>query len=1030
MGGWLRGGPVSLIALSIATAARPAVAAALDPQQQDELPAAAPAAGQEAAEPQPESVAPPEPGEPAQDVTETIVVTGSRIPRPNLTAVSPVTVIGQAEAQLEGAILAEELLNNLPQVAPSQGAFISNGATGTATVNLRNLGPQRTLVLINGRRLGPGDPFTPVPDLNTIPNSLVKRVEVLTGGASSVYGSDAVSGVVNFILDTRLDGLRIDGQASVFQHKNRNGSGLREALEARGIPSPSGNVVDGGRQTINVAYGKGFFDDRAHVTLYAGYHQIAAVTQAARDYSACSATVRPEANTILFCGGSFASYPGNVFTNFGPLQIGPDRTFVRGVNRFNFGPWNYWQRPDRRYTAGGFADFDISAALQPYAEVMWMDDRSVSQIAPSANFGNTSTINCDNPLLSAQQRSRICVNGNFFGQNLFFDRGNVEIIGQPIPFVDPVTGATYFKANAFVLRRGVESGGRQEDLRHKTIRLVGGFKGEIARGVAYDASYVFGRNKLSSAYLNDFSVSRLTRALDVITDPATGRPACRSALTGEDPECVPWDIFALGAVTPEATAYLNRPSFSNGSVSEKVANVNSTINLDEWRVKSPWSDESPAINFGAEYRKDNLDYQPGELAQSGDLAGFPSEVVPISGLTEVKELFAEARIPLIAGKLIEGLAFEGGYRQSWYRAGEASFATSAYKLALDLTAVRGLRLRASQQRAVRAPNIIELFYPPVTDVFFHDPCEGASPQATQAQCALTGVLASQYGRIIPNQGFVDYNAIAGGNQDLQPELGTTRAIGVVLEPRFLRGFNFTLDWWNIRLDDAVSSVSGDTIIETCARTGDPVFCGRIHRDSNGTLWLSPDGFIDTKLLNIGSIEVRGIDIGVNYRHGLGRFGSATAEFLGTYLDKYVVDNGGLTEPFECAGLFGGGCGNPTPRWRHKARLTWESHSGISLSFHWRHTGSMKLRIIPALAPSPGPFSSRMPARSFFDVAALFRIQRQYVLRIGVNNFFDTEPPILPSGEGAGAPTFYNGNTYPQWYDPLGRFFFAGFTVNF
>ena len=170
--------------------------------------------------------------------------------------------------------MVEELLNRLPQVAPSQGAFISNGSTGTATVDLRNLGAERTLVLINGRRLGPGDPFSADPDINLIPTTLLERVEILTGGASSVYGSDAIAGVVNFILDTKLDGLRIDGQASVFQHNNRDGSGLGEALDASGFIHPKGNTVDGGRQNINLAYGTGFLDDRGHVTVYGGYRKL------------------------------------------------------------------------------------------------------------------------------------------------------------------------------------------------------------------------------------------------------------------------------------------------------------------------------------------------------------------------------------------------------------------------------------------------------------------------------------------------------------------------------------------------------------------------------------------------------------------------------------------------------------------------------------------------------------------------------------------------------------------------------------
>jgi outer membrane receptor protein involved in Fe transport len=937
--------------------------------------------------------------------------------------------------KLEGAILAEELLNQLPQVAPSEGAFISNGAGGIATVDLRNLGASRTLVLVNGRRMGPGDPRNPLPDINMIPTSLIQRVEVLTGGASSVYGSDAVSGVVNFILDTKLEGLRVDGQASVFQHDNRNGSGLAEALERAGIAYPTGNTVDGGRQNIDVAFGHGFFDDRAHVTLYAGYRRLDAVAQASRDYSACPAEATEQDATILECGGSFTGFPANFITNFadsnsipGILTLGPDRTFVPGFNIFNFAPWNYYQRPDRRWTAGGFADAEISSALRPYVEVMYLDDRSLSQIAPSANFGNTGTINCDNPLLSDQQKSLVCFTGNFIGEfPIIDDDGNVlGIEGSPIPFTDPVTGDTYFRGRLIVLRRGVDTGPRQEDLRHKTLRLLGGVKGDVGRGVSYDISYLRNRAKMNTVHLNDYLVSRLRRALDVISDPATGQPVCRSVLTGEDPACVPWDIFRLEGVSPEASAYVNFTSFRKGTVTEQVANANMTVDFGEWGVRSPWSDEAPAINLGAEFRKDELDYEPDP--HGADIAGSPEDF-PVHGSTEVKELFAEARIPLLTDRIIERLAFEGGYRQSWYSNPSSEISSNAYKLALDLTAVRGLRFRATQQRAVRAPNIVELFFPPISDFFEFDRCAGPTPQATQAECALTGVSASQYGHILRSPGTFGYNAISGGNPDLEPETATTRTAGVVLEPAFLRGFNATIDWWSIDLKGAIEEVRPQTIMNTCLATGDPFFCNRIHRDANGSLWLTPEGFVDSRLVNIGSIKIRGIDVGATYTRGLGSHGSVTAEFLGSYLDRFTVDNGGLSTPVDCAGKIGVVCVHPTPRWRHKARLTWDTPSGISLSFHWRYTGKMSTIPLPDFPP-PGPLTKHVRATSFFDLSALFRVQRKLVLRFGVNNIFDREPPLVPLGPGASPSPGWNGNIYPQWYDPLGRYIFAGFTVNF
>jgi iron complex outermembrane receptor protein len=970
--------------------------------------------------------------EPATQADRAIIITGSRIPRPNLTAVSPVAVVQQQEAKLEGVTLTEELLNQLPMVSPSQGAFTSNTATGTSTVDLRGLGASRTLVLLNGRRLIPGDPGDIAPDINAVPSTLIKRVEVLTGGASSVYGSDAVAGVVNFILDTRLQGLRVDGQASFFQHDNRIGPPIRDVLVEEGLKFPRGSVADGGRWDVNAAYGTGFLGGRGHVTVYAGYRKLQSLTQDRRDYSACTIGAEDFAPNDLECGGSFASFPGNFITNlFPPFQIGPGRTFTPGFDPFSFAPWNFFQRQDRRYIGGGFADVEINASVKPYLEVMYMDDRSTAQVAPSANFATTTNINCDSPLLSAQQRSLVCVEGNFVGQfPIFDDDGNLlGIEGTPRPFVDPVTGATYYRGWLFIGRRNVEGGPRRDDLRHKNLRVVGGFKGDLRPGLSYDASYSYSRVKFSAAFTNELSATRIRRSLDVISDSSTGRPVCRSVLTGEDPACVPWDIFALGAVTPEATNYLAQAAHRAGLVREQIASGNVTAELERWGVRSPWAEEGPAINFGAEYRKDFIDFRPDEFYQSGDLAGSDPQS-PYSGSVAVKELFGETRIPLIQHRLIERLALEAGYRQSWYNNPENRFSTNSYKLALDFVPVRGIRFRASQQRAVRAPNIVELFAPTSFYTIARDPCAGVSPSATLEQCQRTGVTAAQYGHVlaIPSDSF-GYQALAGGNSRLEPETATTRTLGIVLEPRFLPGFNATVDWFDIKVKGAVAEIGARQILDNCLASGNPLFCDRIHRDASGSLWLTPEGFIDDRNANVASFDVRGIDIGVNYSRSLGRFGSATMEFLGSRLEKNVVDNGGLSTPLNCAGYYGFPCGIPLPRWRHTARLTWQ-RGGVSLSVHWRHIGGSRLASIKYRPDIP--FTDRdaeLPAFDYFDLAGLFNVGSKYVLRLGVNNVFDKPPPTVTATL-AGCNTGCNGNTFPQLYDPLGRFFFAGATLNF
>jgi outer membrane receptor protein involved in Fe transport len=972
------------------------------------------------------------------------VITGSRIPRSDLTAVSPVTMIKSYEIRLQGATNAEETLNQLPQVSPSQGEFVAVGATGAATIDLRGLGSVRTLVLVNGHRLMPGDPRYPVADVNSIPTALIQRVEVLTGGAAAVYGSDAVAGVVNFNLDTKLDGLKVEGQIGGYQHDNRD-EFARSLLNQRQLRYPKGSVFDGRRENLSVAFGHGFLDDRAHVTLYGGYRKIDSVTPDQRDYGACPITAKTadqKPTSILECGGPLVSYPGNYFDNFGNVyQVTTDRTFVPGLSRFNYAPWHFYQRPDERYTAGGFANFDLSKAVQAYAEVMAMKDRTMWQIGPSGDFRNTETINCDNPLLSDQQRSLICKAGNFVGEFPTFDSaGNlIQISGSPTPFIDPVTGEPYSRAWLLISLRNIEGGSIEDDLKHKSVRLLGGLKGDLGSGVTYDASYVFGRVSLDRQYRNNLSITRLGRALDVVSDPLTGQPICRSTLIARelgdsapeaDANCVPWDVFAPGQVTPESTTYLSIPPSMRGSFTEQIGNLNATVELDRWGIGGPWSEEASAINVGAEYRKDAVKFDPDEFSQAGDIAGFGEQILPIRDSVNAKEIFAEARIPLLTDKLVRRLAFEGGFRKSWYSNPRSNFSSDAYKLALDLTAVSGLRFRASQQRANRAPNVLELLAPIQPDSFFRDPCAGIAPLASEDDCALTGVTAAQYGHVPKaSTNLFEYNAIMGGNEDLQPESATTRTIGIVLQPRLLRGFNVTMDWWDIKLKGAISKIGAQAIVDACIASGGPVFCSRIHRDPNGSLLLG-DGYVDDRQANLGSLKIRGIDGSADYSMPLGRLGSAKLEFRGSYVLRWIVDNGGLSTPYDCAGLFGAPC-RIQPRWKHTARATWDTPAAISLSFQWRHLGGVELAALDPkfnLTDDVSPGYAKLRPADYFDVATVFRVRKGFDLRLGVNNVLDRQPPLVISNTAAGDGP-YNGNTYPEWYDPLGRFVFASVAVD-
>ena len=1037
------------------------------------------------------------PPESAQGDDETIFVTGSRIPQPNLTATSPVTVVNSQEVRLTGTTRAEDLINSLPQTFAGQGGNIANGASGTATLNLRGLGSERTLVLVNGRRLVPGDPFSSAADINMIPAAIIDRVDVLTGGASSVYGADAVAGVVNFIMDTDFEGVRIDSQYSFYNHQNNTNAFVQEALDTPNFGYPRGTATDGGTWDIMMAIGAGFDDGRGHVTAYAGYRNIQAVLQAKRDYSACALTadtagqVAANANSRYSCGGSPTSANGTVIayddgtSTF--FQIGPSRTLIGGFTPYNFGPLNHFQRPDERYVAGLFAEYEISRALQPYMEFMFMDDRTIAQIAPSGDFGNTFSVNCDNPLLSAQQRSILCAPANLIAPTVVQDpdtgvfsvvspssfaaaavssvQGNINSFTLPdgtldprIPaaafapfaFIDPLTGLNYNRGFAQILRRNVEGGGRQDTLQHTSFRVVAGMRGDLSDVWSYDTYYQFGRVNFAETYLNDFSINRISRALDVVDNPATPGldPTCRSVLDGTDPNCLPWDFWAVGAVSPGSLAYLQTPGFQRGVTEQTVANASLTGNLGEWGVQFPWAQTGVGLALGVEYRKERLDLQTDIAFQTGDLSGQGAATLPVSGDYDVREAFAEARIPIVEESFIHELTLELGYRYSDYGVGDRHFSTDTYKIAGFFAPVRDLRFRGGYNRAVRAPTVQDLFAPQrvVLDAS-SDPCAGFVITAANAGCLAQGLSV---GQTVASNPAEQYNGLIGGNTNLEPEVSDTITAGVVIQPRFVPRLALTVDFFDIELDRAIGGIGSDTILNVCTATADPFFCGLITRDQFGSLWRTSSGFVQNLTQNIGGLSTRGVDFGASYSMDIGGMGSVGFNFVGTWLDELIVDTGldvpGADRTYDCAGLYGTVCGTPNPEWRHTARVSWTHPDGYGLTVRWRHFGAVDLDATEGRGSTalggrgpegnsnfPGnnnlrPADLRLDSVNYLDLALNFRVGDHFNFRMGVNNILDKDPPLSGATNCPAGPC--NGNTWAQVYDALGRYVFAGVTLDF
>ena len=1006
---------------------------------------------------------------PAEDdatAEEPIVVTGSRIPQANLESAAPVTVVTSEDFKLQGTTRVEDMLNSLPSVFASQSSTAANGADGTATVDLRGLGTTRTLALVNGRRLLPGDPSPgsgSAADINMIPAALLKNVQVLTGGASATYGADAVAGVVNFVMDTDFTGFRLDGQYSVFQHSNRNKL-TPPILDARGFGYPRGSSVDGGTVDVTATFGAAFDDGRGHIVAYAGYRKAKEVLQSNRDYSAC--TIQNTGGGVPNCGGSLTNATGtgivfdpNVTTAGSTVySFLPGGGFENTTSRYNFAPTNHFQRPDERYTAGLFANYEINESIKPYLEFMFMDDRTVAQIAPSGNFGNTLTINCDNALMSAAQRAIICANPNLINGYI----GNFptaiaapynENPGDPALVFTDSLGNTYNQGFLQVLRRNVEGGPRQSDLQHTNFRGVIGSKGDLGKAWSYDAYYQYGRSNYTQVYSNEFSVARLGRALNVIDDPRTPEfdPVCRSVIDGSDPTCVPYNIFnGAGGATPESIAYLSATGFQKGYTSEQVANVSFTGLLGEYGMTSPWAEDGISANVGFEWRKESLNLQTDNAFSTGDLTGQGGATLPLSGSFRVYEFFAETQIPIVQEGFIHDLTFSGGYRKSWYRtSADRKYDTDTYKLQLEFAPIRDVRFRGQYNRAVRAPNIQELFSTPTVGLAgASDPCAGTAITATDYGCLAQGLAVGQVTTANPAG---QYNGLLGGNPNLTPETATTKTLGIILQPSFLPRFSLTVDWFDIKLRGAIQPPAQDAILKHCVLNATATFtpgsCDLINRDAAGSLWLTPNGFVDNTPSNLGTVRTRGVEVNSAYSHEVGDLGTLSMSFVGTYLDTYKVDDG-ITDPYDCAGYYGPVCsaggttagGSMLPKWRHKLRTTFQFADGIGLSFQWRFIGKVKAETLSSYPSLAGEFNFdpglRIKSHSYFDLTTTFNVSDNYTFRLGVNNLFDKQPPLVTSGnagrDGSNlCPTGpCNGNTYPATYDALGRYLFAGVTLDF
>jgi len=995
----------------------------------------------------------------AAPMTE-VVVTGSRIATPTLGSVSPITAISSNEIRDTGTTRVEDLLNSLPQVVADQGSGLSQASNGTATVNLRGLGVQRTLVLVNGRRLMGGDPAAGAPsntalggasaaDINQIPVALIERVDVLTGGAASTYGADAVAGVVNFIMNDHFEGVRVDANLAIFNHNNHN-SWIGPLLQAEGSPVPTGTNWDGADRDLTLIMGHNFADGAGNFEGYLGYRRTSPVTASNRDHTACVLNNNLDLSSgasfgPYTCHGSINSAPSVIFNQvtFAASQVGPNGDLVPKYQSFNYAASHYLQRIDERYTAGFFGHLKFNDHAEAYTEFMFMDDNTRANYAPAGLFLGAGFATSGTPPLR---------NGNFYtncgvggygnaGMNPYLTASQFSAIcapGSPYTAVKDGTVPEPGDVQLLIARRNVEGGPRQDTYVHTTFRGVFGVRGEITTDWTYDSSFTYGLTRSSDYHNNDVSAAHAQNALLAVPGPG-GVPVCRGGEVG----CVPWNIFNPALpVTQAQLNYIVVPSLLNANSSQDIWTTFVSGDLTHAGVKLPTADEGLKIVLGTEYRRETATLQPDNEYVSGDLGNVI--VFPYDAGYHVWEGFTELRLPLASNLPgFKSLDFEAGYRYSSYTMG---FNTDTYKLGLTWSPISDVRLRAGYNRAVRVPNLAELYKPDVVELDAGtDICAAgaysANTPANAAACALTN-RGNPIAVPTPGSPAGQYNGVLGGNPNLKPEVGVTRSAGIVLTPTFMPGFSATVDYADIKITDVITTYGPNLIQTNCILSGSATsyFCELVHRDSNGTLWASPQGHTVDPLLNISGLENKSVDVGMAYLWNMGRGGRLRSRLDGTYMLNLITTPGGGVKPYDCAGFYGPSCTPFTPKWRHRFTMDWDTPvAGLSAGATWRFFGSGTNTFLEPTSPdyvgaatinkAGPPPDARIPTISYLDLRASYA-WNSVTLRVGCNNVLDKDPPTIDTQNTGGNSTYAESNTFPTVYDVAGRYLFVNLTVDF
>ncbi len=914
----------------------------------------------------------------ADDEVEEVIVTGSRIAKQDFVSNSPVATVDREQFVLTNTINTEALLNSLPQTVPGLDRTSNNPGNGTATVDLRGLGANRTLVLIDGKRVTPTS-SAGIVDINSIPASLVKSVEVLTGGASAVYGSDAVAGVVNFILRDDFEGVELNASTEFTEEG------------------------DAGLSTIDLTIGGNFGGDRGNAVLNLQWTDREDLFQGDRDFSTFAQfdDVDANGNPTLIDGGSsgipgtsiFAGGFGGYSDSFG-VTFDPDgsvRPFRTGdVNDFyNYAPVNYIQLPQTRYQATALASFEISENIEVYSRALYTASEVPQQLAPTPIFQVSEFTLDGSPFLTPESQQ---VLSDAIGTGVDSDGDGIDDT-----------------ASALVRRRLLEVGPRVADSKFNSFQFQIGAKGDLAESWSYDVYYQIGQVDTIETQLGNVNRDRFNQALLLDLSDPTGGTCADPSSNGATSGCAPINIFGEGNISEAGAAYLRTAVSASSLFEQEVmgASVSGELfNLPGGPI---------GVAFGYEHIDNSFRFRPSQDLAAGTIAGFNGSPA-VEGAYDESSYFVEAYLPILRD--LPGVALldvSAAYRHSDV---STVGGLDNYKIDASWAPIEALRFRGSYSTASRAPNIGELFSPQGEGFpGSSDPCaaEGSPTADVAAICAATGVPAGAVGTPALNLPAGQVRQLSGGNPDLDAEDADTYTVGVVFVPEFVDGLSVSVDYFDIEIEGFISSFGGgaNNVLNTCYDPANPsggigsAFCDVISRRSDGTI-----ESVSVTLQNVAATTLTGFDVQAQYvLDGLG--GQWAFNYLATFTEESNFTPFEGADTIECAGKFGLDCGEPLPEYTHRATINY-SRDNWTAQLVWRHIGETDDD-----DPDTLYFTDTLDAEDYVDASARYEFSNGMSIMAGVDNLMDTDPPILGDNQ-------EQANTYPATYDVFGRTYFVRF----